>query len=922
MSEPATTAVGVSTVRALIDHMVASRPEAVFLLSPETGLSWTYEELRRQSNRLGHELRGLGCSAGDKVAFMMDNGLFTAGLFLGAMYGGLVPVPMNVRAGQSQLLYMLDHSDAKVVFVSDEYHEVIEELAGQIGRQLLVVRADVDHGPAWQRPGPTGAALPDVEPDQAAVLIYTSGSTGQPKGAVHTHRDFVAGSWNSAIPHELSSADRSLCVLPLYHVNAQNVTLLPTLLTGGSVVMPHRFLVRSFWEWIAEHRCTWSAIVPTIISQLLEWGDPRAEGKGEALERIRFMRSSSAPLAPSLHQAFEEKFGILLLEAMGSTECGGNIFSNPLPPGKDKIGTPGRPYGFEIRIVSPEGTEVSPGETGEIQLHGPSIMSGYYKNPEGTSAVLDSDGWLRTGDLAYIDEDGYVFIVGRAKELIIKGGMNIAPRQIDEVLVSHPAVLDAAALGVPDHFLGEDIVAFVTLKTGMQATQQQLLDFCEERLGSFKTPCDVYFVPDLPKGPMGKVQRPRLGEWFKEILQVYPRVTAKEVGDNGHVENGSDSETLTPRTPIEEIVAETWAGMLKIPIVNVRENFFGLGGHSFVAIEILCQLRKQFSVGLSINDFFTKPTVAQQAALVSERLAGDGEAQQKPMAGSADTAPGCLPAGREALEGVLVQRRTAVIDQAVIPPRDRSSACPLSPAQERLWFLEQLHTGMRAYNEGDAVRLHGRLDIGLLERALNIVIERHEVLRTLIQVVDGQPIQVIQDSWPIPLERIDLSALPIQRCDAEVDRLVTEQLRRPFDLTSTPGIRGTVVRLDEDDHVFILSMHHIVCDGWSMGIVYRELEAIYRALSRQEPHHLPAPPLQYGDYAAWQQQMVARNEFAKEATFWKEYLKGCPIRLTWPRNRRDRERSHTRVKRRSSHSGGMPRNESAASVEVKASASS
>ena len=189
---------------------------------------------------------------------------------------------------------------------------------------------------------------------------------------------------------------------------------------------------------------------------------------------------------------------------------------------------------------------------------------------------------------------------------------------------------------------------------------------------------------------------------------------------------------------------------------------------------------------------------------------------------------------------------------------------------------------MRAYNEGDAVRLRGRLDIGLLERALNVVIERHEVLRTLIQVVDGQPIQVIQDSWPIAVERIDLSALPIQQRDAEVDRLVTEQLRRPFDLTTTPGIRGTVARLDEDDHIFILMIHHIVCDGWSMGILYRELGAIYRALSRQEPHHLPDPPLQYGDYAAWQQQKVARNEFAKEAAFWKEYLNGAPDTLDLP----------------------------------------
>ena len=188
-------------------------------------------------------------------------------------------------------------------------------------------------------------------------------------------------------------------------------------------------------------------------------------------------------------------------------------------------------------------------------------------------------------------------------------------------------------------------------------------------MGSFKTPSDIYFVPDLPKGPTGKVQRLRLGECFKEILQVYPRTAAKDGSVNGHVEVGSDSEVLTPRTPIEEIIAETWAEMLKVPVLDVGQNFFGLGGHSLQAIEILCELRKQFSVGLSINDFFTKPTVAQQAALVSERLAGDGEAQQEPMPGSTDTAPGRLPTGREALEGILLQRRSAVIDASGDSPQ-------------------------------------------------------------------------------------------------------------------------------------------------------------------------------------------------------------------------------------------------------------
>ena len=179
-------------------------------------------------------------------------------------------------------------------------------------------------------------------------------------------------------------------------------------------------------------------------------------------------------------------------------------------------------------------------------------------------------------------------------------------------------------------------------------------------------------------------------------------------------------------------------------------------------------------------------------------------------------------------------------------------------------------------------RLRGQLDIGLLERAINVVIERHEVLRTLIQVVDGQPVQMIHDRWPISIERIDLSSLPVEQRDAEADRLVTAELRRPFDLTTTSGIRATVMRLDENDHVFVIPIHHIVCDGWSLGLLYRELSVIYRALSRQEPPELPVSPLQYGDYAAWQHQRIAHAEFAEEEAFWKEYLSGAPETLDLP----------------------------------------
>jgi len=219
-------------------------------------------------------------------------------------------------------------------------------------------------------------------------------------------------------------------------------------------------------------------VVPTIISQLLDWQDPRAHDRQAAFQRVRFIRSSSAPLAPSLHREFLDKFPLLLIQAMGCSE-GGNVFSNPLPPGENKIGSPGLPWGFETRIVDREGFDVSPGQSGELLFRGPALTQGYYKQPEETAAILDSDGWLHTGDLAYCDDDGYFFIVGRSKELIIKGGVNIAPRQIDDVLESHPAVLEAAAVGVADHYMGEDLVAFVVLRAGAACNESELLSFCE-----------------------------------------------------------------------------------------------------------------------------------------------------------------------------------------------------------------------------------------------------------------------------------------------------------------------------------------------------------------------------------------------------------------------------------------------------------
>ena len=563
--------------------------------------------------------------------------------------GAMSRVPLNARAGVSQLSYTLEHCDAKFVFVGRPYEALIKEVLGHVRRPVEVVSADADFGPAMDAIPTMSGELPRPSADDAAMLMYTSGSTGQPKGPIHTQRSVLAHGRNSVQAHKLTAADRSLLVLPLYHINAECVTLIPTLVSGGSVVMPHGFAVSEFWNWIDDHGCTWSAVVPTIISQLLDWKDPKAESRAEAFARMRFLRSSSAPLSPSLHREFIDKFHLPLIQAMGSSEAG-NVFSNPVPPGVNKIGSPGLPWGFEAKIADREGAELPVGEPGEVWLRGEGMMQAYYKDPTGTAAALDAAGWLHTGDLAYRDADGYFFVIGRSKELIIKGGVNIAPKQIDEILETHPAVLEAAAVGVPDRYVGEDLVAFAVLRQGLRCDELELLSFCESHLGYFKTPTRVYFVADLPKGPSGKVQRLRLVEEAESLAATSAPPVKGRAGASATAEDGAEFADFLP---LEQIIADVWAELLGGRQIGPDSNFFALGGQSLQAIQCLSRVREKTKILLSLSDFFENATVAQLAAVVRRRLAhyraqtSDGADQSQ-------------------------------VDLQPIPVRDPSLPCPLS----------------------------------------------------------------------------------------------------------------------------------------------------------------------------------------------------------------------------------------------------
>ena len=498
------------TVRQLIDARAASDPDAIYFVAPHTGRSLTFSALRDSCVAVCALLAARGLHRGDHVSLVLGNGIQTIRLLLGAMYGGYCVHPVNLLSQPDQMRYVIEHADARVVFAAPEWVDRVRDFASGIARPIEVIAVDADGAALLGENSNPQMQEPSIHPapDALALLMYTSGTTGTPKGVMLTQANLAANAIAISTEHRLISEDRVAAVLPLYHINGFAVTMLAPLAHGGSLVMPPKFSAAGFWDIAIEHGCTWLNVVPTIISYLLEGAAPASE----RLSRIRFCRSASAALSPEHHRAFEAKFGVDIIETMGLTETMAPAFSNPIEPLLRKVGSVGRASGCDARVVDATNAPLADGVTGEIAIRGPQVMPGYYKNADATAAAFFPDGWLRTGDLGFRDADGFFFITGRIKELIIKGGENIAPREIDEALLRHPAVLDAAAVGIPDRHYGQDIMACVIVRQGQHCTEDELRDFCGRELGRYKTPKVFRFVDDLPRGPSGKVQRLKLAE--------------------------------------------------------------------------------------------------------------------------------------------------------------------------------------------------------------------------------------------------------------------------------------------------------------------------------------------------------------------------------------------------------------------------
>lgn len=507
-------------LKELVDYRARENSGKNFITSPEDNRQLTFLAFKQEVDTLSAALQKNGLSRGDKVAIVLGNGISAAVAFFGVANGGGIAVPVNPGLKQQEVAYLLENSESRYILTSDVLAPGLapQVAASRLGGELVLLELAGGRGPAH---------VGDLGPESLALLLYTSGTTGHPKGVQLSQRNLLVEAVQITEAHRLDEDDSALCVLPLYHINGLVVTLIAPLYSGGQVIMPGKFSAGGFWDWVVKYGVTWFSAVPTILSILLSGPVKSALD----LSRLRFARSASAALPEAVLEKFESRFGVPVIESYGISEGASQITSNPLPPKKRKSGSVGLPWGNEIRVVDQKGEPLPPYVSGEVILRGGNISSGYYKNPEATREAF-SGGWFHTGDLGYLDDEGYLFLSGRIKELINRAGEKFSPREIDEVLYLIPEVELAACVGIPDDLYGEEVGAFVKLRPGANLSAEQLIDFCAQRLADFKVPKRVNFIADFPKGPSGKIQRLKLAETYQQVRGsvVIDHAACKECG--------------------------------------------------------------------------------------------------------------------------------------------------------------------------------------------------------------------------------------------------------------------------------------------------------------------------------------------------------------------------------------------------------
>ncbi|HEX8690813.1 MAG TPA: amino acid adenylation domain-containing protein, partial [Longimicrobium sp.] len=809
------------TLHALFAAQAARTPDAP--AAEFAGETLTYASLDARAERLARRLRCAGVGPETVVALSVERSLRLPVALLGVLKAGGAYLPLDPSYPPERLRYMLEDSRAGVLLTERAVGEGIAAELSAAGGTVVFLDEDDEHGgDAPERAAEPG---PAAAPGNLAYVIYTSGTTGRPKGVMVTHRSAARLVMAQTEKLGFGPGERVLQFAPLSFDTS--VAEIFTALCSGSCLVgePADALLPGapLARLLAERRITHAKFTPSALAAV-----PPA-----ALPELRTLVVGGEACTGELVARWGE--GRRFINVYGPTEATVRAAWAELTPA-DAVPPIGRPLAGARLYVLDEAFAPRPvGVAGELYVGGEGVARGYLGRPALTAERFVPDPFAvepgmrlyRTGDRARWRSDGQLDFLGRVDEQVKVRGYRIEPGEIEAVLREHADVREAAVVAREDRSGEKRLVAYVV--GGEAAEPRALRAHLSARLPDYMVPGAFVRLEALPLTPSGKVDRRALPAPDRAAAGAY----------------------LAPRTAAEEVLAGIWGEVLDLERVGVEDNFFELGGHSLVATRVVSRVRQAFGVEIPLRAVFEAQTVGALARRVEE-MRGAGAGVQAPP----------------------------------VVPVPRDGELPLSFAQQRLWFLDRLQPGSAVYNIPIALRLQGALDAGALARALTGVARRHEVLRTTFAATaDGRPVQVVHPPAPVPLPVVDLSALDAGPREAEAARLASEEASRPFDLARGPVLRCALLRLDAGEAVGLFTLHHIASDGWSTGILRREVTALYEAAVRGEEADLPALPVQYADYAVWQRRWLEGEVLDRQVAYWRGRLAGAPAVQELPLDR-------------------------------------
>ena len=801
------------------EKQVEITPDAPAVQFEDRHLS--YRELDARANQLANHLRVLGVGVDSRVGICLEPGLEMVTAVLGALKAGAAYVPLDPAYPAERLSYMLADSRCIVLLTSENLTASLPETDALV---LLVDRDRIDAGTTNPRV--------EIQPDNLAYVIYTSGSTGLPKGVAMTHR--ALGNLIAWQKHETPEPARTLQFASLsFDVSFQDI--LSTLCSGGTLVLvsnEQRHDVEQMVELLSrEHveRVDLPFVYLQHLAEAYEQGAPLPQSlrqiveAGEQLECTTQIRQLCERLSCDLYN----QYGPSETHVVTQHVLSGSPVAWPTraPIGKPIANT-------AIYILDRNLQPAPPGVAGELFIGGANVSRGYLARPELTAEKyvpnpFDDSGerLYRTGDLARYLPDGTIEFLGRIDTQVKIRGFRIELGEIEATLRQHPEVLHAVVVLHQEASRQKRLIAYIVGKDGATPGVDDLKTWLKDRLPAYMAPSDWITLHELPRTPSGKINR-----------------AALPAPDPEHAV--ASSIFAPPQTIVEELLAAIWQQVLNLERVSRNDNFFWLGGHSLLATRITSHIRETFHVELPVRAIFEAPTIAELAVRI-EQFTQSGVT----------------------LEAPPLQPRAA--DQPLV----------LSHAQERLWFLDQLTPGSNAYNLPVAMYISTELNVPALEQSLAEVVRRHEVLRTTIKVADGEPQPALEPLESVKLSLVDLRTFSAREQESYAARLRDEDALRPFDLSTGPLLRMTLLHFSADRYLLLTNMHHSVSDGWSMEVLLHEMESLYRTFSTGSPSPLPALAVQYADYAQWQRDWLQGEVLEAQVDYWKRELAGAPTLL-------------------------------------------